>query len=61
MLLGGCCDAPLASFRLKDILLFTLQKLALYGEKGYREEGYKVISDLPAQLQELIRGGFPFS
>lgn len=27
----------------------------------YGEEGYKVISDLPVQLQELIRGrGFPF-
>lgn len=61
MLLGGCCDAPLASVRLKVTLPSTLQTLALYGEEGYREEGYKVISDLPAQLQELIRGGFPFS
>ncbi|KAL2871339.1 uncharacterized protein BJX67DRAFT_377118 [Aspergillus lucknowensis] len=55
VLLGGCCGEPRASFRLKDTLPQTLTTLTLYGE-----EGFSVISDLPAQLRELVKGpGFP--
>lgn len=54
MLLGGCCDSPLAPFRLKDTLPSTLQTLVLYGE-----EGYDIIHDLSLQVQELTSGDFP--
>ncbi|KAL5339700.1 hypothetical protein BJX70DRAFT_362898 [Aspergillus crustosus] len=49
ILLGGCCDLRLAPFHLKDTLPPTIETLSLYGE-----EGFHVITDLPAQLEEVV-------
>ncbi|KAJ5783040.1 hypothetical protein N7457_004814 [Penicillium paradoxum] len=54
MLLGGGIGSPLASFRLRETLPETLQRLTLYGEQGYL-----TVPDIPDQLQELLGGGFP--
>lgn len=54
VILGGCCDAPVAPFRLRDTLPSSLESLTLYGE-----EGFGVISDLPMQLMEIVNGEFP--
>lgn len=53
VILGGCCDAPIAPFRLRDTLPSSLESLTLYGE-----EGFGVISDLPMQLVEVVNGEF---
>lgn len=53
--LGGCCDEPLAPFRLRDTLPSTLESLTFYAVEGFR-----AISDLPKQLIELLdRGEYP--
>ncbi|RMJ21576.1 hypothetical protein PHISP_07556 [Aspergillus sp. HF37] len=55
MILGGCCDEPLAPFRLRDTLPSTLKSLTLYGDEGFR-----VIGDLAKQLIEVVDSGeFP--
>lgn len=54
MILGGCAKEPIAPFRLRDTLPSTLQSLTLYGCHVCMTN-----TDLPAQLQELVRGDFP--
>lgn len=54
VMLGGCCNAPIAPFRLQNTLPSSLESLTLYGE-----EGFGVISDLPMQLMEVVNGEFP--
>lgn len=56
VILGGCCHAPVAPFRLRHTLPSSLESLTLYGEKGF-EAGD--ISDLPMQVMEVVNGEFP--
>ncbi|KXG47041.1 uncharacterized protein PGRI_037870 [Penicillium griseofulvum] len=51
-ILGGCCDSPMAPFRLRDTLPSTIQKLTLYQNDDH---GFSIIN-LHSHLRELLGG-----